>query len=82
MNPTLIVMIVALTAVAIALTGTWYAWRDYRHHPDRYGYRPGEREQRFTTPARGVTREPIHRWPVSAGHAPDPATASSRLPRP
>ena len=75
MNPTLIVMIVALAAVTIALTGTWYAWWDYRRYPERYGYRPGERERLFTTPERGVTREPIRRWPIATGDIPSQGRA-------
>lgn len=61
----MIVVVLSLAAPAIVAAGMWYAWHDYSRHPDRYGYRPGERQRRFTTPERGVTREPARRWQPS-----------------
>jgi hypothetical protein len=79
MSVTMVAMF-AVTAGIIALIGTWYAWRDYHRHPDRYGYRPGERERQFTGPERGITREPIHRWSSSDSYTLDPGTGAPRLP--
>jgi hypothetical protein len=62
MSPTLIAVLVALSALIITLAGTWYGWRDYQRHPDRYGYRPGERQRRFNQPDRGVTHQAARRW--------------------
>jgi hypothetical protein len=57
--------VVCALAPAIAIAGTWWAWRDYRMHPEKYGYRPGERGKRrrwLTRPQRGGTRQPIRHW--------------------
>jgi hypothetical protein len=62
MSLIMIAVVFCLAALAIVAGGMWYAWQDYNRHPDRYGYRPGERERRFTTPERGVTREAAHQW--------------------
>ena len=76
MSPILIAVLAALAAMVLALLGTWYAWRDYQRHPDRYGYRPGERQRVFTMPERGVTREPVHSWSSAPGY---PSKRRSRL---
>lgn len=82
MIPIVIAVIVAVTAMIIALAGTWYAWRDYHRHPDRYGYRPDERQRQFTGSERGVTREPVRRWSSSDSYTLDPSTRRPRLPAP
>lgn len=78
---TVIAVIAAVAAALIALAGTWYTWWEYRRHPDRYGYRPGERERQLTGPERGITREPVHRW-TSDSYTLDPGARSPRLPTP
>ena len=65
MSPILIAVLAALFAVIVALAGTWYGWRDYQRHPDRYGYRPGERQRRFAQTDRGVTHQAARRWSSS-----------------
>jgi hypothetical protein len=80
MSPTTIAAIVAIAAVVITLAGTWYAWRDYRLHPDRYGYRSDERQRQFTTPDRGVTHQPSGRWSASDVLAADASTPRPRIP--
>jgi hypothetical protein len=70
MSAILIAVLVAVAAATIAVAGTWYAWQDYHRHPDRYGYRPGERQRQFATPERGVTHQSVRRW--SSFHKPRP----------
>ena len=77
MSAIVLAVFVALAAVLVVLGGTWYAWQDYHRHPDRYGYRPGERQRRLaTTPERGVTHQAVRRW--SSFHKPR-RTAQPRI---
>lgn len=62
MSLIMIAVMFSFAAVAVVAAGMWYAWHDYSRHPDRYGYRPGERHRRFATSERGVTHEPVRRW--------------------
>ncbi len=71
MSLIMIAVMFSFTAVAIVAGGMWYAWHDYSRHPDRYGYRPGERHRRFPSPERGVTREPVRRWRPSNSYTAD-----------
>ena len=68
MSLIMIAVLCSFTALAIVAGGMWYAWHDYSRHPDRYGYRPGERQRRFTTSERGVTREPVSHWKPSESY--------------
>ena len=73
MSLIMIAVLCCVAAVAVVAAGMWYAWNDYSRHPDRYGYRPGERQRRFATPERGVTHEPARRWRAAS------ADSGSRL---
>jgi hypothetical protein len=66
MSLIMIAVMCCFAAVAVVAGGLWYAWHDYSRHPDRYGYRPGERQRRFGTPERGVTHQPVRRWQTTS----------------
>jgi hypothetical protein len=80
MSAILIAVLVAVGAVIIAIGGTWYAWQDYHRHPDRYGYRPGERQRHLAKPDRGVTHQAVRRWSSLTRSRPAPRHAPPRLP--
>jgi hypothetical protein len=67
-NPTLLYATLVLAVpAATVITLTAWAWRDYRMHPERYGYRPAERDRGkrrrwLTRPQRGRTRQPVAHW--------------------
>ena len=56
---------VFICAPLLAILGTWWAWRDYHAHPERYGHEPRDRARRrrwLTRPTRGDTRQPVRHW--------------------